>query len=180
MATVADKVILTERLEIRPLGLAGVRALIEREAHVLATIFDTNPAASTAPPPEMDEALPLIAEQVRADPTAAPWWAWLLIRQSDRAVIGFVGFGGRPDADGTVITGYAVYPEYEGHGYATEAARAAIDWVLRQDGVQRVRATVPPWHAASLRVAEKAGFRQVGEAEDPEVGTVLVWEIARS
>jgi ribosomal-protein-alanine N-acetyltransferase len=179
VATVAGEVILTDRLEIRPLGLAGMRAMIERGAKAFAQIFNTDPSVPITPPPELADVLPMIAEEVRADPTAAPWWTWILIRRSDRAVIGSVGFGGRPDADGTVITGYSVYPAFEGHGYATEATRAAVEWVLRQEGVQRVQATVPPWHGASLRVVEKAGFLHVGESEDPEVGPVLVWEIAR-
>lgn len=176
----ADEVVLTDRLELRPLGLAGMRALIERDSRTLAALFDTDPDAPIEPPPEMGDALPFMVEAVQSDPAAAPWWAWVSIRRSDRAVIGSTGFGGRPDADGTVVTGYAVYPVFEGQGYATEAVRAVVAWALRQECVRRVRATVPPWHGASVRVVEKAGLVMIGEAEDPEAGRVLVWEIARS
>jgi RimJ/RimL family protein N-acetyltransferase len=78
-----------------------------------------------------------------------------------------------------VLLGYAIYPRVEGRGYATEATRALIAWALDQVGVAAVRATIPPWHTPSLRVAQKAGMRQVGTARDEEVGEVLVFEAQR-
>jgi ribosomal-protein-alanine N-acetyltransferase len=176
----AAESVLTDRLELRPLGLAGMEALIDRDAGRLAGLFDTDPAVPVGPPPDMDDALPFMADAIRDDPAAAPWWAWIMIRRDNRAVIGSAGFGGRPDDNGTVVTGYAVYPAFEGQGFATECTRGLVAWVLSQPGVKRVQATIPPWHVASIRVVEKVGFRHVGEAEDPEVGKVMVWEIARS
>ena len=69
-----------------------------------------------------------------------------------------------------------VYPEFQGRGFATEAVRALVSWAVAQPGVARVRATIPPWNASSLRVAEKAGLRPVGTDVDEEGGEVQVWE----
>jgi RimJ/RimL family protein N-acetyltransferase len=38
------------------------------------------------------------------------------------------------------MLGYAIYPRFEGSGYATEATRALITWSLDQVGVAAVRA----------------------------------------
>ncbi len=173
----ADEVILTERLEMRPLEVDAIDALIARDSAALSAILTTNPTTPIELPEEFADALPFIGDAVRTDPTLAQWWARLLIRRHDRAAVGSVGLGGRPSADGTVVIGYTVFPAFEGSGYATEGTRGLISWALRQDGVTRVRATIPPWHAASIRVATKAGMRPVGEDEDPDVGRVMVWEI---
>jgi RimJ/RimL family protein N-acetyltransferase len=76
-----------------------------------------------------------------------------------------------------VTVGYAVYPAFQGLGFATEAVRGLVLWALAQPGVARVRATIPPANAASRRVAERAGLRPVGTDHDEEAGEVLVWEI---
>ena len=78
-----------------------------------------------------------------------------------------------------VEVGYAIYPEHEGHGYATEATSALVEWALAQPGVQRVVATIPPEHGASRRVAEKAGLVPVGSDHDAVAGEVLVYEVRR-
>ena len=56
-------------------------------------------------------------------------------RETMRAV-GSVSFGGPPDESGAVLIGYAMYEQFEGHGYATEVVRAMIAWAFQQPGVQ--------------------------------------------
>lgn len=171
--------ITTERLELRPLDLVALQALIDSDAAAMTAHFGTDPDIAISPPPEMSDVLPFIRESIGDRPDEAKWWAWFAIRRDDRRPIGSSGFGGRPNEDGTIYMGWSVYPEVEGLGYATEATRVLVEWVLQQDGVERVQATVPVGHIASIRVAEKSGFRQIGEAKNPEVGTVLVWERSR-
>jgi len=73
--------------------------------------------------------------------------------------------------------GYAVYPEHEGFGFATEAVRAMVAWAFRQPGVREVRALAPVWNTPALRVAENVGMRPVASDEDDDVGEVLVYAI---
>jgi len=53
---------------------------------------------------------------------------------------------------------YEILPQFRGHGYATEAARAVIEAAFAA-GRERVWATVGTWNAPSFRVLEKNGFR---------------------
>ena len=46
---------------------------------------------------------------------------------------------------------------YWGHGYATEAALAALQWGSRELGLRRVISLIQRENAASIRVAEKLG-----------------------
>jgi RimJ/RimL family protein N-acetyltransferase len=71
-----------------------------------------------------------------------------------------------------------MYPEFEGHGYATEAVRAMIGWAFRQQGVTVVRALAPVWNTPALRVAENVGMKPVAADEDDDVGEVLVYAIS--
>ena len=84
--------------------------------------------------------------------------------------------GGRPEG-GMVVIGYAVYPELEGRGYATEASGSLIRWVLAREGVEVVKATVPTWNLASVAVARKLGMVEVGHEVTEEVGEVAVYEL---
>ncbi len=169
----------TDRLGLRPLTADALDALILRDQRRLEAVTGARFPDPLLPPPLMDDALPFMRDRLRADPGELGWWAWLIIARATREAVGSLGFGGRPDGEGTVVLGYAVYPACEGRGYATEAARTLTSWSLDQIGVTRVRATIPPGNTPSLRVAEKLGMRQVGTAQDDEVGEVLVFEVHR-
>ena len=59
---------------------------------------------------------------------------------------------------------------WQGRGYATEAASAMIRW-LEGAGVGTITAHIHPSHAASVRVAERAGLEPTDILERGE----LVW-----
>src|SRR3954471_16161264 len=69
-------------------------------------------------------------ERVRAaPPDVDPWLhGFGLLHKEDKLIIGAAGLVGIPDADGVAEIAYGVAPEYEGRGYATEAARALVDF----------------------------------------------------
>ena len=58
--------------------------------------------------------------------------------------------------------------------------QALVSWLFEHTDVSRLRATVPPDNAPSARVAEKLGMELVGKGEDPQLGTVLVYELTRN
>lgn len=66
---------------------------------------------------------------------------------------------------GNAYLGYFVDEAVNGRGHATEAVREAVRFAFGEAGLQRVQAAVVPRNAASVRVLEKAGFRQEGYAE---------------
>jgi ribosomal-protein-alanine N-acetyltransferase len=167
----------TARLELVPLDADAIEALLRSDAVRLRALTGAAFSASPAPPPYMADSLPLVRDRLRANPDETEWWNWLILRQDDCEALGSVAFGGAPDDDGAVLIGYAMYPDCEGHGYATEAVRAMVQWAFAQPGVRAVRALAPVWNTPAVHVAEKVGMRPVSAAEDDEVGEVLVYEI---
>lgn len=99
-----------------------------------------------------------------------PWGPRSIVHEG--VVIGSIGFFGPPDpaADEVpeVEVGYGLVASVRGRGLASEALGALLE---RADAARvRVRASIAPTNAASLRVAAAAGFTGVrGATEDGEM-----------
>lgn len=65
--------------------------------------------------------------------------------------------GRRRDAQGEI--GWVFNPEVQGHGYATEAARALVRVGFEELGFHRVWAQLDPRNTASARVCRRLGMR---------------------
>jgi RimJ/RimL family protein N-acetyltransferase len=61
---------------------------------------------------------------------------------------------GKPDIE----LGWSLYRRFWGHGYATEAAKAALDFAFDRHHARRVIAHISPGNAASVRVSQKLGM----------------------
>ncbi len=101
-----------------------------------------------------------------------PWGPRSIVSRKQEVVIGSIGFFGPPEpaADEVpeVEVGFGLVAPARGYGLATEALLALLGPVDRAGA--RVRASIAPDNAASLRVAAKAGFTQVrGSTEDGEL-----------
>ena len=92
-----------------------------------------------------------------------PYGTYEIIRRSDGAVIGAAGFLGGPDETGAVRVGYGLAESARGHGYATEALKALLQWARGQDGLTCVLADTTRTNVPSQRVMERAGMNRVGE-----------------
>ncbi|QIE25824.1 Acetyltransferase (GNAT) domain protein (plasmid) [Caballeronia sp. SBC1] len=64
--------------------------------------------------------------------------------------------------DGTEAEiGYSLNPRYWNKGYATEAAKRLVDYLVSELQVREIFATSRPENLASIHVLEKLGMRQV-------------------
>jgi ribosomal-protein-alanine N-acetyltransferase len=116
-------------------------------------------------------------ERLRTAPPADPWiYGFSIVRREDEVVVGSCGFVAPPSTDGVVEIAYGVAPEYQGKGYATEAAQAMTDYAFASGEVRTVMAHTLPEPNASTRVLTKCGFRGIGEVMHPEDGLVWRWE----
>jgi len=62
--------------------------------------------------------------------------------------------------------GYMFLPQAWGHGYATEACKAALDWFGKAYPGEQVMLSTQTANEASMRVAAKLGFTEVERFED--------------
>jgi len=119
--------------------------------------------------------------RAKAATSPDPWTHGFTVHHRESgAAIGTGAFKGPPDADGMVEIAYAIDPEYQNRGFATEVARALSDFAFSSRGVRVVRAHTLPTANASTRVLAKCGFTRLGEVMDPEDGLVWRFELPRT
>jgi RimJ/RimL family protein N-acetyltransferase len=151
-------VIKTRRLVLRPVTIAEAEALLAGLPLPDLPFGEGFPSDSTL------EAMDLFVGARRVElPGFAPFH---LIRRSDGAAIGGIGFTPIPETR-SVTVGYGVSAAVEGRGYATEALAALIERLFSA-GASSVRADTYAEHVASRRVMEKAGMQLVEEIEGVE------------
>ena len=153
---------------------ARLKLVLQTSEQVLAQIAALSPA-------EQAEVSPAWLEKFRSTTEATPWThGFSLLDRASETVVGGCAFKGPPNVEGAVEIAYGVNPEFQGCGYATEAAQALVDFAWGDGGVQLVRAHTRSDNQASCRVLAKCGFELIGEVIDPEDGLVLRWEIKRT
>lgn len=99
----------------------------------------------------------------------------------DKATGRFIGEGGFhdlkreivPSIEGIPEAGWALVPETHGKGLATEIVGAFVAWADRRLGGRTV-CIIDPGNGASLRVAEKNGYREVGRTTYHDEPTILL------
>jgi [ribosomal protein S5]-alanine N-acetyltransferase len=157
---VTDALLLTERLELRPLPRAAALAMPDDRETAAGAI-----GATLLPEWPQADLLDVLPQQAAAAPDEARFGVWTIVERETRTVVGDVGFMGPPDAEGVVEIGYSVVPDRRRRGYATEAARALVAWALREPGVQAVVAGCDQDNVASIRTLEALGFSGDGVAD---------------
>jgi RimJ/RimL family protein N-acetyltransferase len=105
---------------------------------------------------------------------------WAVERKADGVLIGRVGLW-NPEGWLGLEIGWKLARDAWGHGYATEAASAAIDWAWTTLRTPRLISVIDPRNVASVRVAERLGLRRLREEKlngGPFDGvTVLIFAI---
>jgi len=159
----------TERLTLVPFTAEFMDAL---EGHDRAQQIIRAAIPEGWPDDELSGLLSVYAQWIADDTSVVGYGPWIVILRGERVVVGSAGFIGRPNDEGTIELGFGVHPNFRNRGYASEAARALIEWGLDQPAVTRVVAACDQDNGASARVLEKSGKNQVGSA-----GGQLHWAI---
>lgn len=151
--SIAPEAITTERLLLRRPKLSDAAAVYEYGRDPEVARYVDWPALSR------------IEEAIAATERALRFWdtgeecTWRIIVKPDDAPIGTVACRVNGHA---VDLGFVLARHVWGNGYATEAARAVLEWAASLETVHRVWATCDIENAASARVLEKIGMSREG------------------
>ena len=163
--------ITTERLILREFGADDWRAVLDYQRDPLYLRFypweDRSEADARA-----------FVEMFREWQSEVPRRRFQLaiILREDGRLIGNCGIRRKPDNDWEADLGYELSPQYWGHGYATEAARAMVDFGFRQLDLQRISSWCIADNVASARVLERLGFVQEGRLRRNEFFKGRWWD----
>jgi RimJ/RimL family protein N-acetyltransferase len=145
----------SERLDLRQYGASDAGLVRE----VLAAAPEALPPGAPSDPGEVAGWLADGVNRSQQEGTGVH------LMMLDRAAGQIVGSIGLFHADWEVRSaeiGYGVRADQRNKGYASEALGAVARWMLTEAGLQRAWLTANTDNLASVRVAEKAGFRREG------------------
>lgn len=97
---------------------------------------------------------------------------WALERREDGRLVGGAGLW-RPEGWPGLELGWTLARDAWGHGYATEAARAAREWARVELGARELISIIAVGNAASRRVAERLGMAVREEREFRGIDVVI-------
>jgi RimJ/RimL family protein N-acetyltransferase len=106
---------------------------------------------------------------------------WVVERKSDGAFLGRVGLW-QPESWPGVELAWSLDRPYWGNGYATEAAKAALDYGFMHLAVPKLVSLIDPENAPSQRVAMRLGETKGAPITVELYGrrfSAEVWEISR-
>ena len=150
--------ITTERLILREFGADDWRAVLEYQRDPLYLRY--------YPWEDRSEA------DARAFVEMFRQWQWELprrrfqlaiVRRGEDGLIGNCGLRRKTGNEWEADIGYELSPQYWGRGYATEAARAMVEFGFADLGLQRISSWCIADNLASARVLERLGFVQEGK-----------------
>lgn len=152
-------ILTTERLTLR--------RYIETDAHVLFLHFGCNPKMF-----EFSGWNPYATEEMAAETVQhfidsyedARFYGWAI--ESGGELIGTVGAYDYDEASNSIEVGISIKEDAWGNGFATEALRCVIDYLINNEGIGSVVAWSAAENTGSIRAMKKAGMRQTGVEKD--------------
>ena len=83
---------------------------------------------------------------------------WLVFEKRTGKLIGRAGIEHREELDGELELGYAIHPDYQRKGYATEVCRAIVEYAFFELGFEEICCLIERENNASIHFAEHIGF----------------------
>jgi RimJ/RimL family protein N-acetyltransferase len=139
----------TDRLVLRQPTLADVKAI----AQVVGDKRVSINLRRVPHPYTTDDAISFMT-------TVAATIDTVFLVERERAVVGLVGVSWENENEPEL--GYCFGVEHWGKGYATEAARAVIDYAFEEFAIEQLLAGARVLNPASRHVLEKCGFQWTG------------------
>lgn len=158
----------TRRLVLRPYVHADAPRVVDIHSRLDVIRWLSNPPF--VPMADLDEARAWI-DRSRAKLPPAVTFA---IERPDGVVAGSVLVSRMERIDGGYVgeheVGWHLHPDSTGHGYVTEAAGALLDHVLDGESLTELWCDMYPDNALSIAVAQRLGFDDRGQVDDPWYG----------
>jgi RimJ/RimL family protein N-acetyltransferase len=161
----ADLELRTERLLLRPFRPADIDRLADWQARPEVSRYLYWEPRTRA---EAEVALARRMSETRLDGDD-DCLALAVERQDDGLLLGDASVWQRSTAHRQVEIGYVFHPDAGGNGYATEAARALVDFAFARMDAHRVFARTDARNSASAALLRRLGMRQEAHFREAEI-----------
>jgi RimJ/RimL family protein N-acetyltransferase len=143
----------TARLLLRLPGTADAEPFLE--IHQDPEVIELKQVTLTEPPGGIDLALRNV-ERILRHWRLRGYGQWAVVEKATGDVIGCVGFF-YPEGWPGIDLSWIIHRSRWGHGFATEAGRAALAWAWETGTIGHVISLIAPSDLRSIRVATKIG-----------------------
>ena len=151
----------TKRLSLIPIDCGMIDSLLESDQAFLDRYGFINDGGEYLNP--SPDYLHKIKRRLIDHPEEYPFAVdYLIVVKEIKTIIGSIDFKRLPDKEGITEIGYGMSPQYEGHGYMTEAVMAMLDYAKEYGVVKVVADTLIP-NKKSQNVLGRCGFSFVKE-----------------
>ena len=145
----------TARLILRPFVADDLEAMhvMRADAEVARYLYGE--------PLSEDETRDLLTKKIAGSAwdQEGDWLSVAVVERASGTTVGDLAFRWVSERDRTAEVGFVFDPRHQGQGFATEAARALVDWAFMSAGFHRVIGRTEARNTGSARVLEKLGMR---------------------
>lgn len=92
--------------------------------------------------------------------TPKTWYQLAMLEKESGRLIGDIGIHFTDQENRQAEIAYTVAPEYQGRGYATEAAQCVLGYLFGKLKKHRVTATADPRNKGSIKIMKRIGMRK--------------------
>ena len=146
----------TDRLFLRPVNIEDKTSIYKYRSDP-----ETNKYLSSAilTMEDLDDFFRKISSEINVRGT---WFQFVIIEQKSNLLIGDIGvhFLESDPENSQVEIGYTLDRNFRGKGYATEALREIIDFLIHRLNKRRIIASIDPANIKSIQLIERLGFRK--------------------
>lgn len=150
-----------------------LRAPAQQDFDTFADFFMSERAKFVGGPATREQSWRMLATELGHWPLRG-YGRWSVTETATDAFVGTVG-PWNPEGWPEPEIGWDLMNGHEGKGYATEAARAALDYVYGTLGWTTAISLVAPANDGSRNVARRLGARHDGMFEHERHGTLEIW-----
>ena len=126
------------------------------------------------PDEDVMDTIPGIIKNLSKNNYATGLESWLIIKKETKEIIGDVGFKGYNFDSQNVDLGYGIIFEERRKGYAEEASRELINWVLKLDYIKEITANCSTENFQSIHLLNKLAFHQLKVNE-----SMIYWSLKK-
>ena len=126
------------------------------------------------PDEDVMDTIPRIIKNLSKNNYATGLESWLIIKKETKEIIGDVGFKGYNFDSQNVDLGYGIIFEERRKGYAEEASRELINWVLKLDYIKEITANCSTENFQSIHLLNKLAFQQLKVNE-----SIIYWSLKK-
>jgi RimJ/RimL family protein N-acetyltransferase len=154
-------ILTTERLLLREFSQSDWSEVLAYQSNPL---YQRYYEAAKKTPEDARQFVQMFLDQQQEDPRLK--FQLAVILETTDQLIGTCGIRMQSAAAHEADIGYEVDPDFWGHGYATEAAQAIVQFGFTQLRLHRIWSWCIADNVASARVLEKLGMRQEGRLRE--------------